>query len=137
MAAGTSPVFVATPKNYFLATGLNANTALDGTGSNVILIATAGANGSKIEQVLINHMGTNIASVVRFFVNNGSAVGTATNNALIHEEAMAANTLSQTAASVPNVWNAALILQSGYKLYVTIGTAVASGYMIHAQGGDY
>jgi len=136
MAANTSPIFVLTPKNSYITTGVSANTALDGTGT-VATVYTAGTNGSKIENVTLWHLGTNIATVVRFFVNNGSTNATAGNNALVQEFTMAANTLSQVAASVQVVWPSNLYLPNGYKLNVTIGTAIAAGVMVAAQGGDY
>lgn len=132
----TSPIFLSTPRNSYITTGVNANTAFDGTGT-VATVFTAGANGSKIEDVVLQHMGTNVATVVRFFINNGSTNATAANNSLVHEETMAANTASQVAASQPIYWRANLILPTGYKLNVTIGTAIASGIMVNAQGGDY
>lgn len=136
MSANTSPIFGLTPRSLGLTTGVNANTALDGTGT-VVTVFTAGVNGSKLDRVFLNHMGTNVATVVRFFVNNGSTNVTATNNWLVHEETMAANTVSQVAASVPVIWPANLILPNGYKLNVTIGTAIASGVMITAEGSDF
>lgn len=137
MAANTSPIFLKQPNVQYASTGVNANTALDGT-STVVTVFTADAtNGSKIENVTLTHLGTNVATVVRFFVNNGSSNTTATNNALVYEVTMAANTLSQTAASVPMTWAANLYLKPGYKLNVTIGTAIAAGIMVFAQGGDY
>lgn len=137
MAANTSPIFLVAPRTAFVTTGVNANTALDGTGT-VATIFTAGAtNGSKIEDVYLTHLGTNVATVVRFFVNNGSTNTVATNNTLIHEETMAANTLSQTAASVPILWKANLVMPAGYKLNATIGTAIAAGIQVAAVGGDY
>lgn len=136
MAAGVQPIFVDTPRTAYITTGVNANTAFDGTGT-VATVFTAGADGSKIEDVYLNHMGTNIATVVRFFVNNGSTNATAANNALVHEETMAANTASQVEASVPVLWRANLVLPAGYKLNVTIGTAIASGIMVTVFGGDY
>jgi len=120
-----------------VSTGVNANTALDGTGTVATVFTADATNGSKIENVSLYHLGTNVATVVRFFVNNGSTNATTTNNALVYEVTMAANTLSQTAASVPMAWAANLYLKPGYKLNVTIGTAIAAGIMIFAQGGDY
>lgn len=134
--ANTSPIFIATPRSSFLTTGVNANTALDGTGT-VVTAFTAGASGSKVEDVYLEHLGTNVATVVRFFVNNGSSNAVAANNALVHEETMALNTLSQVAASVPIIWRANLVLPATYKLNVTIGTAIAAGIMVTAVGGDY
>lgn len=136
MAANTSPIFGLTPHTVGITTGVNANTAFDGTGT-VATIFTAGSNGSRIDDVYLQHLGTNVATVVRFFVNNGSSNATPGNNYLIHEETMAANTASQTAASIGQIWRANLILPSGYKLNVTIGTAIASGIMCTAVGSDY
>lgn len=136
MAAGTNPIFIATPRSTGLTTGVNANTALDGTGT-VATIFLAGANGSKVEDIILTHLGTNIATVLRVFVNNGSTNATPTNNWLIHEETMAANTLSQVAASIPVLFRANQILPPGYKINVTIGTAIASGVMVVCNGGDY
>lgn len=136
MAAGTSPIFVATPKNWFASTGTAANTNFDGTGT-VVTVLTAGSNGSKIQKIRLTHMGTNVATVVRFFVNNGSSNTTATNNALVYEVTMAANTASQTAASTAVEIPIELPLQANYKLNVTIGTAIASGIMVSCEGGDY
>jgi hypothetical protein len=137
VAANTTPIFARQPSIQYVSTGVNANTALDGTGTIATVFTADATNGSRIEQVTLNHLGTNIATVVRFFVNNGSSNTTATNNALVYEVTMAANTLSQTAASVPVIWNANLLLKPGYKLNVTIGTAIAAGIMVAAQGGDY
>lgn len=137
MAANTSPIFLKAPNVQYITTGVNANTALDGTGTVATVFTADATNGSKIENVTLEHLGTNVATVVRFFVNNGSSNTTAGNNALVYEVTMAANTLSQTAASVPMTWPANLYLKPGYKLNVTIGTAIAAGIMVFAQGGDY
>lgn len=136
MAAGTTPIFCASVRSSFVSSGLTANTALDGTGT-VATAFTAGANGSKIEDIYLWHLGTNIATVIRFFINNGSTNATATNNTLVYEFSMAASTLSQTAASINQIWRANLVLPAGYKLNVTTGTTIASGVQVTANGGDY
>lgn len=136
MAANTTPIFVLTPRSAGLTTGVNANTALDGTGT-VATVFTAGTNGSKVEDIILTHLGTNVATVLRVFVNNGSTNATASNNWLVKEVTMAANTVSQTAASVPVSLHPNLILPPGYKINVTIGTAIAAGIMVVCQGGDY
>ncbi len=82
-------------------------------------------------------MGSNTATVVRFFVNNGGTNATATNNYLIHEEALATWSNSETDASTSTVWNCNLILASGYKLNAVVGTTVASGIMATGEGSDY
>lgn len=136
MPANTSPIFVLTPRNWFSSTGTSANTALDGTGT-VVTIATAGSNGAKVARLRLTHLGTNVATVVRFFVNNGGANTTASNNMLVKEVTMAANTLSQVAASIEVEVDLDLPLAPTYKLNCTIGTAIASGIAVQAEGGDY
>lgn len=136
MAANISPIFVLTPKEWFASTGTSANTALDGTGT-VTTVLTAGSNGSRITRLRITHLGTNVATVIRIFANNGSSNATPANNALLYEYAPGANTLSQVAASVAADIPFDLALQSGYKLNITLGTAVAAGLMLHFEGGDY
>ncbi len=136
MSANTSPIFVATPRNSYISTGTTANTAFDGTGT-VATVFTAGANGSKVETVSLWNMGSNVATVVRFFINNGSTNATAGNNALLNEVTWATNTASQVAASTPVQWQANLYMPAGYKLNCTIGTAIASGIMVESQGGDF
>lgn len=137
MAQNTSPIFLGVPKLGFASTGTSANTALDGTGTVVTLFTADATDGSKIEKIKLKHLGTNIATVVRFFINNGSTNVTAANNALYKEVAMAANTLDQTAESVEVLVQVDLVLPAGYKLNCTLGTAIASGIMVTAVGGDY
>ncbi len=136
MAAGQAPIFCDTPRASWSAISITANAAFDGTGT-VATIFTAGADGSKIEDVYINHLGSNIATVVRFFINNGSTNATPANNTLVHEETMAANTADQDTASVPVIWRANLVLPAGYKLNATSGTTVANGVQVTAIGGDF
>lgn len=137
MAANTSPIFLKSVRDSYITTGVNANTAFDGTGTVATVWTADATNGSKIEDIYLQHLGTNVTTVVRFFVNNGSSNAVAANNALIHEETVAANTASQVAASVPISWRPSLSLAPGYKLNATIGTAIASGIMITAVGGDF
>lgn len=138
MAAGQSPIFCSTPRASWVNIGTNATTSTDGTGGNVATVFTAGVDGSRIEEVYIQHLGTNsTASTIRFWVNNGATAATPTNNALVHEETLASSTISQTAASVGMIWRANLVLPAGYKLMVAAGTALAGDAKVTAVGGDY
>ena len=138
MAANTSPISPIAPATSWGPTGLTAaNTALDGTGT-VETIHTAGANGSRVNRVRVVHKGTNIATVLRIFVNNGATNATPANNTLVAEETIAACTISQVAKSVPYDINISVILKPAYKLNYTIGTAVAAGHAVTVpDGGDY
>lgn len=138
MAANNLQIFSRVADVQWIASGLGANTAMDGTGTVATIFTADATNGGRIERVNIEHLGTNIASLLRFFVNNGSSTAVAANNSLIEEMAMAANTVSQTAISTPAVLlRVPIVLPPGYKLTVAVATAVASGYQITAFGGKY
>lgn len=110
-----------------------------GAGANNVLIFTAGADGSIIRAIRLHPIGTNVASLMRFFVNNGSTNGTASNNAFIGEVSLPATTASSTAAltivEVPFLDN--LALQPSFRLYMGLATAVAAGWIAHVLAGDY
>lgn len=143
MAANTNPISPITPTPLAWATSAitTANTSLTGTGTpdtDIKLIMTAGANGSRVNRIRVIHRGSNVATVMRFFINNGATNGTASNNSLIAEVTMAVNTLSQTAASVVVDIPLNEVIPPLYRLYYTIGTAVATGFSVTCpDAGDY
>ena len=100
MSANVQPISPIAPAESWNPTPLiSANTAMDGTGT-VGTIITAGANGTRVPRVRVVHRGTNVATVLRIFENNGLTNATPANNNLIAEETIPANTVSQTAKSV-------------------------------------
>lgn len=132
----TAPQFATTPNSGAPGSLTAANTALTGAGATGrALIFTAGASGSILPAVLVTHLGSNVATVARVFRNNGSDPETASNNTMICEVPVAANTLSQVAASSPHVIAINQKLKAGERIYVTIGTAVAAGLMFTPVGG--
>lgn len=137
MAANTSPVFGLTP---VVSWGVidTANTAKDGTGT-VVTIFTAGADGARVDKIRYKAKGTNVATVLRIWVNNGSTNSTAGNNTLAREETIAATTLSEVAALANGEidFPDGLILPAGYKLNITIGTSVSAGLHVSAYGGNF
>ena len=135
MPANTTPIFPLTPKVSF-AKLLTANTAKDGTGT-VAGVFTAGSNGARVDYLKVRALGTNVATVLRVFINNGSDPTVAANNTLFIEQTIAATTLSEVAALDDNIVTLDLSLPAGYVLTCTIGTTVASGLMVTAVGGDY
>lgn len=138
----TAPQFVSTPNAGTPATLTAANTALDGTGATGrALVFTAGSSGSLLPALRVMHLGTNVATLIRVFRNNGSDPEVAGNNALIYEKAIASNTVSHTAESTPYNCPLNLTLEGGAnpeRIYVTLATAVAAGVRITPiNGGDY
>lgn len=139
MAINQNPAFAGAPSLSAGSIGTNtavtatANTALDGTGSlgtTSILIYTAPSDGAILNYIESWHVGTNIATVNRFFINNGSTIATASNNRLFREQTVASNTLSQTTASVglfQSFLDKQYVLPAGFSIYATVGTTIASG----------
>ena len=140
MAQNTSPVFPLVPVvTWVNAAGLVANTTTDLTaGTNYNSNFTSNAtNGSRVDFIRARTLGTNVATVMRVWLNNGSATGTAANNTLFFERTLAASTVSQISEQIDTVLPINVSLPAGYKIYYTFGTAVAAGYGIQVVGGDY
>lgn len=135
MPANTSPIFPLTPNNGY-GKVLAANTNLDGTGT-VVTLFTAGANGAIVDSIQVEHLGTNVASVLRLYIKDGS------NYTLFLEQAIAANTLSQTAASTAyefifdGVNRKRLTLKPSATIVGSVGTVLAAGVQVSCFGGDY
>lgn len=137
MAANTQPIFIKAPSVQWASTGTSANTALDGTGTVATAFTADATNGSRIEKIRLEALGSNVATVVRLFMNNGSTNATAANNSLLYEVAVASNSLSQTAASIATEIPVDWALAPGYKINITIGTAIAAGIQVTCLGGTY
>jgi hypothetical protein len=104
---------------------VTANTTKDLTSGTSYLVFTADATeGGIVNFIRARPMGTNALSVARLFINNGSTTGTATNNALIDELVLAATTNIETAAIAGTQFAGPYVLPPGYRLYITVGTAV-------------
>ena len=117
-----------------------ANTAKDGTGTVLTIFTADATNGGRVDRISARAMGTYTASVLRVFVNNGSANSTIANNTPITEVTLPATTLSEVAALADVTISGTpfpLVLPPGYKLLVTIGTTVAAGVRVTAYGGAY
>ena len=143
MAANTIPIYSKQGQISFSALLQTANTAKDGTGTTQ-LIFTAGADGARVERIRIRAVGTNVATVLRIFINNGSDPAVAANNVLYAEKTIAATTLSETAElalnELPTTTDPTafpLVLPPNYRLYCTIGTTVAAGLRVTAIGSTY
>lgn len=137
MAVNTSPIFSKRGDIQWSPTALlAANTAKDGTGA-VATVFTAGADGAYVQRLVARPIGTNVATVLRVFVNNGSTNSVDANNSLIHEMTLPATTLSEVAAQPPYELPLSFALPANYKLLCTLGTAVAAGYELTVFGGSY
>jgi len=136
MPANTSPIFPLTPVTTWGALTA-ANTAVNGTGT-VATLFTAGTDGGRVDYIKARALGTNVTSVVRVFINNGSANSTSTNNSLIAEAVLPATTASNsTEIGADVVIPLNISIPNGFKINVCIGTAVSAGWQFTAVGGNY
>ncbi len=160
MAVTATPVFTQTPNvgalNAIVSTAMTNTKAFDGTetaGTPLALVFTAGADGSRIDQVMCRlastngatASGTSAATVVRFWINNGSANTTAGNNIFIGEVAIPATTVTALATSALTTYPLTLPLNglnipATYRIYG--GLTVAAGgtniaIALSAFGGNY
>ncbi len=137
MVANTAPIF-SRKANVSWVNGITAaNTAKDGTGTVDTVFTADATEGSFVQKLRIRPRGTNVASVMRIFLNNGSTNATASNNALIDEVSLTATTNTETAAIQGTEVSLNFPIPAGYKINVTLGTAVAGGYVVTAISGDY
>ncbi len=160
MAVTATPVFTQTPNvgalNAILSTAMTNTKAFDGTeatGTAMALVFTAGADGARVDQVVCRlsstngatASGTSAATLVRFWMNNGSANTTAGNNIFLGEVAIPATAVTALGTSALTTYSLTLPvnglnLPASYRIYA--GTTVAAGgtniaIAVSALGGNY
>jgi hypothetical protein len=144
MAANTQPIYSRTGDvSNNASTGMNqlitaAANDYTGIGANNSLIFTSDAtNGGFVQRVRLKPGGSNVASVMRFFINNGSTVGTATNNVFYGEISLPATTASAVQALVELDYPFNFVLPAGFRIYMGLGTAVSAGWVATVIAGKY
>ena len=122
-----------------------------------LLRSASGANGARVDTIVVRltstngatASGTSAATLVRFWINNGSANTTAGNNQLMPWDvaipatgvvALDTSTLPSYNAMTNSALAGGISLPAGYKIYA--GTTVAAGgtnigVLVSVQGGDY
>lgn len=146
MAGNVDPIFPKIPKVQWSDVITNANTNRDGTGgANVCFVA--GSDGARIDQINVVSLGTNVPTVVRLFVNNGSNQEVLGNNVLVYEFSLPSTTLSESVALPYRdlveprgsyEWGVPIpFLPPGYKILASIGTSIGAGIYVVVFGGDY
>jgi hypothetical protein len=94
---------------------------------------TAGAEGSRVMGLRFKAKGTNIPSVARIFLNNGSTPGTAANNSFVGEQSLPATTAIATTstADIDFIFPGGYIdLPAAWKIIVGLGTTVSAGWVV-------
>lgn len=114
-----------------------ANTAKDGTGTVATIFTADTQMGGLVDKVVVMPVGTNIQTVLRIFINNGSSNAVAGNNTLYKDITIPATTLSETTQLGAIEITLNLALPPGYKLNCALGTAIAAGVALTAVGGKF
>ena len=136
-ALNTQPIFTASADTQWSVSAVTANTTKDLTSGTIYLVFTASSSGGYVQRLRFRALGTNVATVARVFINNGSTNATQANNVLWDEVSLPATTVSETSALATYEVPLNFALPAGYRLYVTLGTGVAAGYSITCIGGKY
>jgi hypothetical protein len=131
-----APQFTGTPKIAWSGNLTSGTNTYDGT-SGTTVVFTAGASGSFLRSLELEAAGTNVASVLRIFINNGSTVGTASNNALVMQYSLPATTASSTVGTPHITIPLNLAVQANYVVRVVLATTVSAGWQISSVYGDY
>lgn len=123
----TAPVYAATPRCSPVT--ISTAAANNRTGTSASVVFTAGASGSRVEEVRMKAQGTTTAGTVRFYVHNGTTFF------IISEQAYTSNTASSSNPSQEYTLQFSnLILPSGYSLRANIDSGT---WDIVAFGGDF
>jgi hypothetical protein len=125
----TAAQYAATPRAA-VAVVSAANTARDGTGT-LVTVFTAGASGSRIDDIRVTAAGTVTAGVVRLFVHDGT-------NARLWQEVMVTATTPSTTVQTFNttLYNQALILPNGWSLRASTNNA-ETFHIVVTRAGDF
>ncbi len=139
MAANTRPIYSVAPSIQWTTGPITAaNTTTDMISGAVHRIFTASSSeGGRVDRIIIQPLGSNSATVLRLWVNDGTATTNSGANTQIRDITLPLTTVSQTAAVGSVECQLDLPLNPSYALYATIGTSVAAGFLITAVGGRY
>jgi len=133
-----APIFTRVPRSAW-AVQTAANIAKDGTGVTALVMSADAVEGAYLLSINCEPLGTNVATILRVFLNNGLTPATAANNILIGQINLPATTLSETSTAtmqgVARVFN--MPVPPGYKVFVCLATAVVAGWAIQTVSGDY
>lgn len=122
----TQPIYSKAALAQWVVNMTAANNTIDLTsGTNYTVFTADATNGSYCPGVYVkvNPSQNTAATVMRFWLNNGSSTGTDTNSVLIGELGMPATTTSATAPQPDFYFPINRALPAGYKIIATLGTA--------------
>ena len=136
MAQNTAPIFTATPRLGFGVISTLNNTYDMTTGTSASLFV-AGTSGSYVTKIRVKPSGSTAATVLRFFLNNGSTTTVGANNSLYAELSLPAITANATLAQNDFEVPLNIAIPASYAIYGVSATAPSAGFEVTTVGGDY
>lgn len=119
---------------------VTGNNSYEGTGSGVMLVVSASAEGNFIQRLRFKASGSTTGSVARIFINNGNGLfnATSSNNFLYDEVTLPAVTATSGSATTTIEVPMNFVLPASYRITATIGTTqTVGGWFVGAIGGSY
>lgn len=138
MAKNTTQIFPAGGAISWVGPLVAANPTRTGTSGTLYTVFTAGADGDWVIKLRFQPLGVNsAASVARIWLSNGSGTGTAANNTLIDEVDLPTSVATETGATPAVDRNLTFMLQAGYVIFCTLGTAGSAGWQVTCFAQSY
>lgn len=138
MPANTNPIFTheGNIKCGVVLTALSGT--YDGTGANDILAFEADPDdGSFLDKIRFKAKGANVQTLARIFINNGQDHTVAANNSFYDDVALPSTSASATVQQPFVELSLQLQLKAGFKIYIGLAVAVASGWQATPIGGNF
>lgn len=117
-----------------LTTGSNT---YDGTNAVAVAVFTAGASGAFVQRLRFKAIGTNVPTVARIFINNGSTHTSAANNSFFGEISLPATTAASATATIDEDYVLNIAINSNFVIFVMLATTVAAGWVVTPVAGQY
>ena len=139
MPANIDPIYSKAPDIQWttIPSGTTANTAGDGTGTVFTVFTADATNGGFVQSIRVKALSTSAATVIRFFINNGSTNATAANNSFTDEMSIPIITATSTAAVSVFELSIGRALPAGYKINCCYATSVTGAIYLTAYAGKY
>lgn len=130
----TSPAFASTPVASGVSTAAAASTTPYSAPSAAVTVYTAPAAGARIDEVLVQAMGTsNNANSIILYVHNGTTYWPI--KSILTQATTPSATVAPFSASV--TFNNLFLPNASYSLRAAIVAADTTGYMVTAFGGTF
>lgn len=139
-SVATPPLFSRVSSSSWIRATINIGTGVPATaltGTNFLVFVADATNGSYLDRIVFQPLGSQEAIVGRVWINNGLLVADNDNNALLQDVALAKTTDSSTTILGQTVLNMNMALPPAARIFITFTSNVMNGFSVTAIGGPY